>query len=246
MGNESIDESLITECFAQKIHVLLAAPSIFTDDQLSRMRVVAATSNVQFRVLNPDRYLPSRQLIHEQLAVGQLGAVGLIRSHRWDSQSSVAGTDQSLPGPLIRDLDLISWLFRAAPEVIFAVESSQGRTFIQVHLGFTDGGMAIVDYSNRLPSGSGYQMLSVIGSAGVACADDHHNMQLHFTGGRPRALPSNERIRGLTNMVQAFVDDVMTGNELSSSVAEWQRALQLAEAVERSVKTHTSVSFREQ
>jgi predicted dehydrogenase len=245
LGLEPIDENLIAECLSKGMHVLLAAPSILSGEQLSALCAVAAIANVRFRVVNPDRYLPSRQLIHDQLIVGQLGAVGLIRSHRWESRAASTGTEHCLPQPLIRDLDLTSWLFGAVPEVIYAVESSHGRTCVQVHLGFVGGGMAIVDYSSGLPPDSGYQMLSVIGSAGVAYADDHRNMQLHFSGGRPRAISSDEQILALTNIVQAFVDDLIAGKDMSSSVADWQQTLQLAEAVRRSLNSHTSVSLKE-
>jgi hypothetical protein len=105
--------------------------------------------------------------------------------------------------------------------------------------------MALVDYSNGLPSGSGYQMLSVIGSAGVAHADDHRNMQLHFAGGQPRGVSCTERSRGLTSLVQEFVDSLVADKDMSSSIAEWKRMLHLAEAVRRSLDSHDSVSLKE-
>ena len=52
-------------------------------------------------VINPDRFLPSRQLIRQQIEAGKLGEVGLIRIHRWEHNDSGVGWDQlaSSAGP---------------------------------------------------------------------------------------------------------------------------------------------------
>lgn len=262
LGCESVENHLIAKCLSKRIHVMLASPKSDSGHELGELYVAAAKSNAQFAVFNPDRYLPSRQLIHDQLAVGQLGEVGLIRSHRWESRENTGDNDRSVPHSLVCDLELTSWLFGETPEVVYAVEHASARhathkqhensrhqqagRSIQVHMGFDGGGMALVDYSNRLPSGSGYQMLSVIGSAGVACADDHRNVQLHFSGGHPRGLSSSERTRGLTSMLQAFVDNLIAGKDMSSSVKEWQRTLQLAASVTQSLNSRSAVSLKEQ
>ena len=38
----------------------------------------------QVVVVNSDQFLPSRQLIRQQLDTGKLGEVGLVRVHRWE------------------------------------------------------------------------------------------------------------------------------------------------------------------
>jgi len=262
--SQSSNASQIEKCLAEGVHVLLAGTPCLSPEGFTRLGAAAANSGAQLIVVNPDRYLPSRQLIHEQLRNGHLGELGLIRSHRWESQepdsNSHLNSHLNLPHSLIRDLELTTWLFEAFPNVVYAVEKTrelaaqeqagdaghqQCRRFIQVHLGFSGGGMALVDYSNGLPDGPDYQMLSVIGSAGVVHADDHRNMQLLFAGGQPRGIGSSERAHGLTKLVQEFVDRLIGGNDLSHGVVDWQRTRQLAAAVRRSLDSHNSVSLQE-
>ena len=181
-------------------------------------------------VINPDRFLPSRQLIRQQLDAGKLGEVGLIRIHRWEPVSGKDAGD--LPAGLLRDLDLVMWLVGKLPDAIHAVEQSNasGR-FVQVHLGFPGGTMALIDYTNRLPAGDGYQSLSVIGSVGAAYADDHQNMQLVFRGGHAQAVRAEESGRRHAATVQEQIDSLKSGHDVAASVAEWQNVLKVAETV---------------
>lgn len=204
-------------------------------------------------VVNPDRFLPSRQLIRQQLDTGKLGEVGLIRVHRWqpmsspgprglgDSCSTSESTDPQggglLDEALLRDLDLVLWLVGKLPDAIHAVEQSDasGR-FVQVHLGFPGGAMALIDFTNRLPAGDGYQSLSVIGSAGAAYADDHQNMQLVFRGGRPQAVRAEETGRRHAAAVQEQIESLQAGHGVAACVAEWQSVLKVADAVRQAMQ----------
>ena len=67
--------------------------------------------------------------------------------------------------------------------------------------------MAVLDFSDRLPVGRGYDSLSLVGSSGAAYSDDHHNTHLLFAGGNPVAL-IDDCGDGLLHEVQAFVDAV--------------------------------------
>src|SRR5688572_20218645 len=74
------------------VHVLLVAepcPSAIVIEVLSNE---SRRAGVRCAIVNPDRYLPSRQLIRKQLS-GPLGDAGLIRAHRWEPGASfeVAG-----------------------------------------------------------------------------------------------------------------------------------------------------------
>ena len=199
----------------------------------------AATREI---LVNPDRFLPSRQLIRQQLESGKLGDVGLVRVHRWEPSDSASADDiHGLPASLLRDLDVVLWLVGKAPDAIYAVEhtesthnDSRGR-FLQVHLSFPGGAMALLDFAGRLPPGDGYQSLSVIGSAGAAYADDHQNMQLVFRGGRPQAVRAEETGRRHSALVQEFVEALQAGGDVSKHFAEWENVLKVAEAVRQSL-----------
>ena len=223
-----------------------------------RLAVSNADTTVTDVVVNPDRFLPSRQLIRQQLDTGKLGEVGLVRVHRWEPtvlhDLNVPGLTRhveivpheinGLPTGLLRDLDLVLWLVGKSPDSIHAVSRSQSNDsqsrFIQVHLGFPGGAMALIDYSNQLPEGDGYQSLSVIGSTGAAYADDHQNMQLVFRGGRPLAVRAEETGRRHAALIQEFVEGLQAGRGVPSAVADWRRVIDLANAVTQSMQTHSS------
>ncbi|TXT23694.1 MAG: hypothetical protein FD138_3189 [Planctomycetota bacterium] len=218
-------------------------------------------------VINPDRFLPSRQLIRQQLDTGKLGDVGLIRIHRWEHNDSDVGWDQlasnagppicsqddvsqqnggpalrwSHPTGLLRDLDLVLWLIGKLPDAVHAVEQSgsTSRT-IQLHLGFPGGAMALIDYTNQLPNGDGYQSLSAIGSSGAAYADDHQNMQLVFRGGQAQAVRAEETGRRHSAAVQERIDSLQAGHDVAACVAEWQNVLIVAESVRQAISSCSS------
>ena len=209
----------------------------------------AATRQVQLVVANPDRMIPSRQLIFEETARGKLGIPGLIRVHRWEPAGRAGLTcANSLPAPLVRDLDLTTWLKGVSPNLVFAT----GRTgsdgsgdVIQVHLGFEDGGMALIDFTNILPPGDGYQSLSVICSSGAVYADDHPNRQLVLGGGTACAEATDEGLLPICNLLQTFIDRVVTGDRPPTGVDWWRQAHAVAAAVRRSLQTGGAVMMED-
>src|SRR5262249_45137969 len=63
-------------------HVLLADELDLTQERLAAWSALMRPGGPQLAVLDRDRYLPSRQLIRQQLDL-HLGEPGLVRSHRW-------------------------------------------------------------------------------------------------------------------------------------------------------------------
>ncbi len=247
-GRAPLEPSVIERYLGAGQHVLLATESCLPNEVLEALSVTANRENVQLSVVNPDRCLTSRQLIKQQLDAGKLGGVGLVRVHRWDPVSIDSSLSPlGIPAPLVNDLDLVIWLIGKTPDLVYAIEQtanerddSRGR-FVQVHLGFSGGGMALIDYTDRLPPGDGYQSLSVIGSAGAAYADDHQNTQLLYRGSRPLAVRADEGVKQLAQLLQEFVDDLQTGRVLSASVTAWRDVLTVADAVRRSLESRQAV-----
>ncbi|MCI0700758.1 MAG: hypothetical protein L0241_06730 [Planctomycetia bacterium] len=235
--------ALIERMLSGGRHVLLLANPCPTSEVIEVLSDRARSEGVQFAVVNPERYLPSRQLIRKQLG-GPLGEAGLIRLHRWDSSTSPEAP--GLPDPLVRDLDLTLWLAGKEPNRVFAIEqkfNEEGR-YLQVHLGFPTGAMALLDYTNPLPSGESYQSLSVIAATGAAHADDHQNMQLLYRGGFPQALRTEERAGQLAALAQEFVDALREGRDLSTS-SEWKTVFAVADAVERSLELGKAIALED-
>lgn len=225
------------------VHVLLVAqpcPALVALEALSNE---AQRVGARFAVVNPDRYLPSRQLIRKQLG-GPLGNAGLVRSHRWEPPARVPIDVTGLPEPLIRDLDVALWLAGRMPDRIFAVEQKRdgaGR-YLQVHLGFPHGGMALLDYASTLPPGDGYSSLSVIAATGAAYADDHQNAQLLYRGGHPQAVPTEERAGQFAALAQEFVNALRDGRDNGADLAEWKRVFAVAAAAGKSLASGRAIA----
>jgi predicted dehydrogenase len=248
LGPVGPEASAVERLLTAGKHILVAGESYLGDRLPETLDATAERGGVHLRVVNPDRYLPSRQLIRQQIDRGLLGEVGLVRLHRWEpaalpGASRPAGT---LPAPLVRDLDLAVWLIGKRPDLVYAVvplaSAGSSAALIQVHLGFPGGGMTLIDYSDHLPAGDGYGSLSVIGSRGAAYADDHHNRQLLFGGGAAQAVRTGEGGH-LAALVQEFVDVLRSG--VSPSIADWRGILAVTDAVSQSLASRQAVRLED-
>ena len=225
--------------FAGK-HVLLGTPLYRTSEQLHRLAESGEQHRAQLVVANPDRYLPSRQLVKQQVDSGKLGEIGLLRIHRWSSfeANDHIPHESGVPATMLADIDLTLWLFNKQPSRVYSVrnlvdqESAAVRgDNLQVHLGFPGGGMALIDNATSLPAGDGYQTLSIIGSSGAAYIDDHQNTQLLFGGGQPQGILASERTKQAVNLVQEFVDGLKAKQSPSNRISEWQEAERVGQAI---------------
>ncbi|HZZ81132.1 MAG TPA: hypothetical protein VFE62_21700 [Gemmataceae bacterium] len=181
----------------------------------------------RLRVVNPDRYLPSRQLIRQQLDAGKLGDPGLLRLHCWQPAARDA------TAALLRNLDLACWYFGKPPDLVYAV----GASALQIHLGFPGGGMALLDLVHDLPATDAYHALSLIGSHGAAYADDHANMQILYRREAVEAIHAGEGIAAWTALVQHYVDG---GADASS----WRDVLRVADVVRESLASKQAVALK--
>ncbi len=235
------DLAAVERFLSAKMHVLVVAEPCLSAESIASLSATARNSGVQFAIANPDRYLPSRQLIRKQLLA--LGEPGLVRIHRWHAGAATEVAE--LPDSLLRDIDTALWLMSRRPDLVFAAKSKSdgaGR-FVQIHLGFSHGGMALLDYTNRLPPGDEYTSLSVIAASGAAYADDHQNRQLLYRGGLPEAVQTVERAGQLAAIAQEFVDALQEGRDLSASATTWRDVFAVAGAVVKSLASRQAVTL---
>jgi predicted dehydrogenase len=219
-----VEHRVIEELLDAGKHVVLSSEVRWSIETLR------ALSNPRLGIVNPDRYLPSRQLIRQQLDAGKLGEVGLIRVHRWGPATA-----------LLSDLDLVQWYFGGLPNLVFAVDHTVG---IQVQLGFPGGGMALLESNSWLPPTVQYFSLSLIGSSGAAYIDDHQNMQLHYRGDDVFALRTEEGLGPLAAMLQAFADTLTASAKLAAA-PDWLKVLAIQEALQQSLRTKQAVALPE-
>ena len=187
-------------------------------------------ANAHLSIVNPDRYLPSRQLIRQQLDAGKLGEPGLIRIHRWEPTIAAQG----------RDLDLVLWYMGKSPTVVYAIETP---AFTQVHLGFPNGAMALLDHAHCLPVGDTYYCLSLIGSAGAAYADDHQNVQLVYSGSTPRRFaPMKGSCNGRPSCRRSSIPLPRLRHDWNR-IPTWADVLAVNDAVRESLRTKQAVTL---
>jgi predicted dehydrogenase len=250
-GTGFLEQADVERLLSAGAHVLLVADSCPPLDVIEALSGTAQAAGVRLEVVNPDRYLPSRQFVRRQLP-GTLGEPGLVRLHRWEPAVAGQPTDRTgLPDPLLRDLDLTLWLTGRRPECVYAVEQTSGDSgiptgrYVQVHLGFPGGGMALLDYDGRLPPGDSYQSLAVIAASGAAYADDHQNVQLVYRGGHPQAVRTEERSGQLAALAQDFIDALRAGRDLAAGAAAWRDVFAVADAVGRSLASGRAVTLED-
>ena len=223
-------------------HVLVEPPLALSTRDAAAVIEAARSSGVRLMAGNPARFAPAGQTVREGLDSGELGEPGLLRIHRWEPLGTgnwpqvLAQPDGAVTGSLVRDLDLAIWLFGDVPTEIYATGrrvSAPGLEhpdYVQVHLGFQGGGMSVIDHSASLPPGPGYYFLSMIGSKGAAYADDHHNVNLVYGGGRARALDADRDALHLLAELQEFVDAVHDDREPGITGADGRAAVEVAVA----------------
>lgn len=245
LGSQLPALKAIERLIADGTHVVLGTDCLHPVEVLEAATKQATTGHAKLVVTNPDRMLPSRRLIFDEIATGKLGITGLIRIHRWEPlNSSRLISPGQLPAALVRDLDLTLWLKGLRPNVVFATGRTAGVTpvdVLQTHLGFADGAMALIDYTNTLPAGDGYQSLSVISSSGAVYADDHANRQLVFSEGTASAEGTDEGLLPIGNLLQSFIDRLLTDDEPPTGDDWWRQAHEIGVAVRQSLETGCAV-----
>ena len=225
-------------------HVLLELPPAADAARLEALGEQCTSAGVCLMVGGTFRFLPSQQVLKQRLDSGKLGELGLLRAHRWhaaagDNTGSVSGW-QDLAAPY---LDLANWLFDDRPERVYA--RTAGSDYVQIHLGFRAGGMALIDVSAGLPPGDGYRSVSVIGSTGAGYADDHHNRALLFGGGDPAAPDPGEGNHDLVGELTEFAAAAAEGRAARVTGADAEAALQVAAAAAASAASGNVAVRRE-
>ncbi|MCS5627166.1 MAG: hypothetical protein NZ935_06255 [Planctomycetes bacterium] len=211
-------------------HVLVGAPLADSLQEAEALLETSREAGVFLAVGGLPVNVPANRVILDRLSSGKLGEPGLLRVHCWSGESS-----RSLASKLYGHIDLAIRFFGSSPAELYCVARGD-QSYLQVHLGFTGGGMAVLDFSDRLPAGRGYDSLSLIGSSGAAYSDDHHNTHLLFTGGNPAAL-IDDCGDGRLAEVQAFVDAI-AGETLPPTDGEAVLAVhRVLEAIGRSIES---------
>ena len=208
-------------------HVFVESPCSMSLETTQQVTDACRAASVVLVIGQEARYLPSIQSLQVGHDSGNLGTPGAIRIHRWQCD-----TELDMHAETLQDIDLTVWLFGHQPTEVYAV-GQPARGYLQVHLGFEDDGMALIDYSSRLPEGGDYHSMTLIGSTGAAYVDDHHNMNLIYNGGDPAARATSLGSKHLASMLADFATAV-EASESAGGAAECA-ALEVSAAIKASL-----------
>jgi predicted dehydrogenase len=229
--------------FAAGKHVLLSSSELLSPVVLKEVAAAAEQARLRCMWGSSLRFLPSVKTMKESLAKGQLGELGLLRMHSWQSDPL-----KEIPGNLLSELDLACWFFDQPPSLVYAnsrksdaTSATSSQDYVQIHLNFPTGGMALIDRAQVHPVRDDYFSLSLIGSSGAAYADDHHNMQLLYGQGRPAALKTGQGDLALLAQLQEFINAISEVREPQPGVTELRRAIEVHDAVTESIATGRAV-----
>ncbi|MFP6604134.1 MAG: hypothetical protein VB862_16495 [Pirellulaceae bacterium] len=225
-------------------HLLLPISSQLSTEAIQALGDQCQQQGVCLMAGGTDRLVPALQATWQSLAAGELGKPGLVRLHRW---STVGSAGVAVTDDLLRDLDLVLNVCQALPTEVYAVARSvlgaAEPDYLQVHLGFDSGAMALIDRSSTLPPGDGYFSFSVIGSSGAAYADDHLNKQLVFRGEHPVAVGTGSDDLAAVADIQEFCRAIQQQRSAAVSGADWLAAAKIAKAVSESIASGSAVSI---
>jgi predicted dehydrogenase len=227
-------------------HVLLQSSALLSPKALHEIATAAEQTELQCMWGSLLRFLPSVKTVKESLAKGQLGELGLLRMHCWESDPS-----RTVARSLLSEIDLTCLLFEQLPTLVYAssrkpaeTPNSASQDYTQIHLGFPTGGMALLDHAFALPARDDYFSLSLIGSSGAAYADDHHNMQLLYTRGHPAALKTGQGDLAMLAQLQEFVTAIVESRDPRPGIIELRHAIEVHAAVTESIATGRAVPLK--
>ena len=163
------------------------------------------------------RFAPNVIPVQESRSRGQLGEPGLLRIHHWL-------TAEACPATLaFHQVDLAHWFFSSPPSSHYF---HTGHNYLQVHLGYPESGMALIDLATDRPGNADYYSMHLIGSDGAAYADDHENnhLLLGSTGLQALISPANA-IMTVQNLLLEFVAGIRGNRPWSVNLQDTLNAL---------------------
>ena len=229
-------------------HALVEPPLAPTADEAQQLAAAGRAAGVRLMLAHPARFQADHRAVKESLDDGELGRPGLLRIHQWFAATD--GSERSAHAGLAA-LDLALWMFGSLPTHVYAVARPTQTTdlaaaeYVQVHLGFASGGMALIDLAHTLPTGDGYDSLTLIGSLGAAYADTHHNVQLLYGGGHAQAVRTGPDESVAALVLAEFAAAIAEQREPAVTGADGHAALLVAAAVESSLATATTMTLTE-
>ena len=104
--------------------------------------------------------------------------------------------------------------------------------------------MALVDVTTELPAGDDYYSLSLICADGSAYADDHHNVQLMYSGGPAAAARTQPISLHWTEPLRQFVMAIGKSRLPAIGGDDAISALKVSAAIRRSIDSGSAMRWQ--
>ena len=240
----------VLEAARQGMHICSSSPMAFTLSEAEEMSRVCRDIGVKLMFGNPLRFAgPNREVerVHVQ---GKLGTAGLLRIHHWKSteiwlnQSSREARFAHMAG----EVDVSLHTFGCVPTHVLGVEvkaDQNAHTMTQVHLGFPNGGMALLDQAVCATPRAPYWSMTLIGESGAAYVDDQRNSHLLVGSGPARSIRSNQYESALLTQLREFVSAIRENRTADSSGDDGCLAQRVASVAAESCSRGEVVNFSE-
>lgn len=245
-------------CAAAKAgkHVFVSSPLAATVEEVDRIAAACRAAGVTLMVGSHIRSRPSIAAVKSALDSGKLGEPALLRVHCWEPKGTgepsgweaIQNKDfGEFRSRVIQQLDLALWMFSDAPTDIYAVghdqlaDNSAWPEYVQIHLGFPNGGATLISISRSLPAGDDYQTVSLIGSTGAAYADDHPQTHLLFRGDHPAAVKGNEMVPAIVAQLRDFQSAIAAKTDTARAAEAMKAALKLTDTAWTSLVEHRPI-----
>ena len=228
--------SAVQKSIQRGLHVLVCFDEAIASSVLHELSISCQKASVQLMVASHLRFSPEIQQICNSLEIGQLGEPGVVRIHRW--LPSGKGDMQTR---LTDEIGLAIGMFGVRPNTVYGCSNGDEEDYVHAHLGFPDGGMALIDVSLTLPPGDDYYSFSLIGSDGSAYADDHHNVHLMYAGGMPCAHRNpTDSVLNRIAMLEAFARLLTGTDKVTCDIPALLSAKKVMSAVVQSIQSNQS------
>jgi myo-inositol 2-dehydrogenase/D-chiro-inositol 1-dehydrogenase len=229
-------------------HVLVETPIALSLHEADEVFEACASAGVRLMVAQPRRYMPYERVAHDSLVSGKLGRPGLLRIHRWipwgEEGLRSPRAEASLLETVIGELDVACWLFDGLPDAVYALADKPGKgdRYLQVHLGFSGGGMALVDVWR---SDSPYFSLTMIGSQGAVYADDHRNASWVCGGPYIKALAMDQGHDHVRLQLSEFTEFLRLDRQPTQTREDARRTISVAAAMGESLASGRVIHRRD-
>lgn len=215
LANGDADAIVIDRLGKSSLTTLLDHPESSSAAQLEALR------NLRIMPAHQWRFAPSVLPVQESRSNGQLGDPGLLRTHHWLSANA------NLGHAAFAQVDLAHWFFGSPPTRTHSLASDN---YLQLHLGFPNDGMALIDIATNRPGENDYYSMHLIGSSGAAYTDDHRNTHLLLAEqGSEALIHKQDELLAIQNMLQEFVAGIRENRAWNTSVDDTLAALSTVE-----------------